>query len=204
MCTSSVNSFVSSNPVSSLTQITRRASLLATGGITIPRSAGRLSLPFATTGVTSNTGMERSAMKEAEINSATDEAVSAAMAALHRHRGDTKVCDYGSNAPPDLKRHVTPSSSQLDVITEAFLERSIARKLQSREGLLGSNVGTTGFLARTSSSDSQAVHNGGHERQGRCQSKSLACKRAREEVIPQGGQAARSGSKYNLSATYCK
>jgi hypothetical protein len=153
----------SRDPVSSLTQITRRASLLATGSVAIPRSAGRLSFPFATVGV-SNTGVETLAMKEAEINSATDEVVSVALAALHRHRGDVEethnTVDYGSDAPSDLKRHnTTPSSCQLDVMTEAFLERSIARKLQSRResGLLGSNFSMTAFLARMGSCDSQAV-----------------------------------------------
>eukprot|EP00985_Skeletonema_marinoi_P005697 scaffold2476_cov99-Skeletonema_marinoi.AAC.2 len=125
------DSFVFTNPASSLTQMSRRPSL-----------------PFATTGV-GYLGMVRSGMKEAEINSATDEVVSAAMAALHRHGhgGDAKeahffrrhAIDYARNAPSDPKRYIS-RLSQLDVITEVFLERSMARKLQSRRdsGLLGS------------------------------------------------------------------
>ena len=144
------DSFVFTNPASSLTQMSRRPSL-----------------PFATTGV-GYMGMGRSGMKEAEINSATDEVVSAAMAALHRHGhgGDAKeahffrrhTIDYARNAPSDPKRYIS-RLSQLDVITEVFLERSMARKLQSRRdsGLLGSNLGMTSFLARTSICDSQAA-----------------------------------------------
>jgi len=144
------DSFLFTNPASSLTQMSRRPSL-----------------PFATTGV-GYLGMERSGMKEAEINSATDEVVSAAMAALHRHGhgGDAKeahffrrhTIDYARNAPSDPKRYIS-RLSQLDVITEVFLERSMARKLQSRRdsGLLGSNLGMTSFLARTSICDSQAA-----------------------------------------------
>ncbi len=140
--TSRANSFLFTNPASSLTQVSRRQSL-----------------PFSTARVGSE-------MKEDDITSATDEVVSAAMAALHCHGGDAKEThhlrrhsiDYVRNVPSDHKIQIAPHPSQLDFITEVFLERSMARKLQSRRDTgLGPNLGMTGFLAMTSSCDRQSV-----------------------------------------------
>lgn len=142
--TSRANSFLFTNPASSLKQMSRRQSL-----------------PFSTARVGSE-------MKEDEITSATDEVVSAAMAALHCHGGDAKEThyfrrhsiDYDRNVPSDHKVQIAPHSSQLDFITEVFLERSMARKLQSRRDTgLGPNLGMTGFLAMTSSCERQSVTN---------------------------------------------
>ncbi len=142
--TSRANSFLFTSPASSLTQVSRRQSL-----------------PFSTAKVGSE-------MKEDEITSATDEVVSAAMAALHCHGGDAKEThyfrrhsiDYVRNVPSDHKVQIAPHSSHLDFITEVFLERSMARKLQSRRDTgLGPNLGMTGFLAMTSSCERQSVMN---------------------------------------------
>jgi len=107
-------------------------------------------------------------MKEDEITSATDEVVSAAMAALHCHGGNAKEkhClrrhsfDNFRNVPSDHKIRIASHPSQLDFITEVFLERSMARKLKSRRDTgLGPNLGMTGFLAMTRACDSQSVTN---------------------------------------------
>ena len=139
-----VNSFLFTNPASSLAQVSRRSSL-----------------PFSTKRVGSD-------MKDAEITSATDEVVSAAMAALHCHGGDAKktpysrrhTIDYARNVPSGHKIQIAPHSNQLDFITQVFLERSMARKLQSRrDSGLGPNLGMTSFLAMTSGCVSQSVTN---------------------------------------------
>ena len=121
--------------------------------------AHQSSLLFANK-VGSDKAVRTSNMEEVDIHSATDEVVSAAMTALHFHGLDANethnfrrhTIDYANNASYDMKKHINPNASNLDVITEAFLERSMARKLQSRRdsGLLGSNLGMTSFLARTS------------------------------------------------------
>jgi len=75
-------------------------------------------------------------LSDAQVQVVTNDVVSAAMAALNGGK------QHHRHAPSDINANTvispTSSSSRLDVMTEAFLERSNARRMQSRPaGILG-------------------------------------------------------------------